>query len=144
MNRLAASIVLLSRGTPFFLAGEEMLRTKGGDSNSYMSSDAVNNLDWAALTPESDRWQMVQFYRDLIAMRKANPFFTQAEVTAELLEGNAIAVTWTMEGEIVARAVINPNEAPMPTGLSAEEGWTLLLGENLEEVSGRSVLIVKK
>ena len=45
MNRLCAATVLLSKGTPFFLAGEEMLRTKGGDHNSYMSSDEVNNLD---------------------------------------------------------------------------------------------------
>ena len=155
MNRLAASVVLLSRGTPFFLAGEEMLRTKGGDSNSYMSSDAVNNLDWAALTPDSDQWQMAQFYRDLITMRKANAFFTRGEVSAELLEGNAIAVTWTLDGENVAWAIINPNGDDLQTALP-DGAWTVLLkdsnvsptgGETVEgslTVAPQSVLIVKK
>ena len=155
MNRLCAATVLLSRGTPFFLAGEEMLRTKGGDGNSYKSPDSVNNLDWEALTPESAQWQMVQYYRQLIAMRRGNDFFTRAEVSAELLENNVIAVTWTTNGETVAYAVINPNIGEMEAELPAGQ-WTVLLrdaeatpegGETVEgslTVAPRSVLIVKK
>ena len=143
MNRFCAEIVMLSRGTPFFLAGEEMLRTKGGDHNSYASSDAVNNLDWEALTPDSDAWQMVQFYRQLISMRRENDFFTKAEVTAEVQEDLSIKVTWTMEGEIVAFALINPNDGELQAELPEGE-WTLLLGESMETVPSRSVLIVKR
>ena len=143
MNRFCAEIVMLSRGTPFFLAGEEMLRTKGGDHNSYMSPDSVNNLDWEALTPDSDAYKMADFYRQLIAMRQANPFFTQAEVSAEVQEDLSIVVTWTMDGEIVAYAVINPLETERPAELP-EGDWTLLLGESLETVPARSVLIVGK
>ncbi len=143
MNRFCAEIVMLSKGTPFFLAGEEMLRTKGGDHNSYMSPDSVNNLDWEALTADSDAYKMADFYRQLIAMRQANPFFTQAEVSAEVQEDLSIVVTWTMDGEIVAYAVINPLETERPAELP-EGDWTLLLGESLETVPARSVLIVGK
>ena len=146
MNRLCAEIVMLSKGTPFFLAGEEMLRTKGGDHNSYMSSDEVNNLDWETLTPESDAYQMAEFYRELIAMRKANPFFTQAEVNTLVQDNGVIEVSWTLDGEVVAKALINPIETEMTfdTLLEQEEGYTLLLGENWSEVPGRSVLIMVK
>ena len=47
MARLAQSVVMTSQGTAFMLAGEEMLRTKDGDSNSYQSSYEVNELDYA-------------------------------------------------------------------------------------------------
>ena len=144
MNRLCAEIVLLSKGTPFFLAGEEMLRSKGGDHNSYMSSDEVNNLDWEALTPESDAWEMANFYRELIAMRRSNPFFTRAEVTAELDERNMIRVKWTVDGELVAWADVNPTDKEVVFEPSPfDDELELLLGENLWTAGPRSVLIVK-
>ena len=143
MNRLCASVVLLSRGTPFFLAGEEMLRTKGGDSNSYKSSDAVNNLDWESLTPASDAWQMVQFYRELIELRRSHDFFTQADVTVELLDDNVISVSWRVQGQRVAHAIINPNDREIKATLP-EGNWQILLGESLDSVSARSVLLAEK
>ena len=148
MQRLGASVVLLSRGTPFFLAGEEMLRTKGGDGNSYKSPDAVNNLDWESLVPGSEVYEMSRFYRDLIALRRSNAFFTDAEVSAEALEDSAIAVSWTQNGKLVAYALINPNPESMTLTLP-EGSWTVLLGSAEDAlggeatVEGRSVLIVK-
>ena len=144
MNRLCAEIVLLSKGTPFFLAGEEMLRTKGGDHNSYMSSDEVNNLDWEALKPESNAYKMAEFYRELIALRRSNEFFTKAEVTATVKEYNMIHVKWTVDGELVAWADINPTDKEVvfePTPY--DEDREVLLGENLWTAGPRSVLIVK-
>ena len=132
MNRLCASVVLLSRGMPFFLAGEEMLRTKGGDTNSYASSDEVNNLNWDALTPDSDEMRMAEFYRELIALRRdkyENPdslyrFLTEIAPVGEILDNNLIAVTWADEDEtVLAYAVINPlaSEAHLdpPAGFGA-------------------------
>ena len=57
MNRLGAAAVLLSKGTPFFLAGEEQLRSKDGDENSYNSSDEVNNIRWDNLSEGSDEFK---------------------------------------------------------------------------------------
>ena len=153
MNRFGISIVMIGRGTPFFLAGEEILRTKGGDSNSYKSSDEVNNIRWDDLAPGSDAMAMRDFYRSLIALRKANPFLTKGEITCEVLKDNAIEATWTEDGKAIAYAVINPGmdrEVTLPEG----EWQALMLNETIdpdgtETVSGtvtaggRTVLLVR-
>ena len=128
MNRLGATLVLLSRGTPFFLAGEEMLRTKGGNENSYNASDAVNNIDWEALVPDSDAYAMAAYYRDLIALRKANSWLLYSgNVTGEVLEGSAIAATYTEDGKLVGYLVANPGDAPMTATLPVGD-FTALWG----------------
>ena len=156
MNRLGASIIMLSKGVPFFLAGEEMLRTKDGDHNSYASSDAVNNIDWDALTQGSDVMMMRDFYRALIRMRRANSFFTTADVSCELLDGNAIKVTWSVNGETVAMALINPDAAAASYDVEGEwrvllSGWNAFTSADISPngivsgtvtIEGRSVLIV--
>ena len=130
MNRLCAASVLLSRGTPFFLAGEEMLRTKQGDSNSYASSDAINNLDWNALAPGSSAMKMAEYYQGLIGLRRkkfSNPdsrfaFLTEAQPVAEQLDNHAIVITWTADERIVACAVINPTAEAL--SIDPPEGWS--------------------
>ncbi len=47
MNNLAIDVVMLSQGVPFFHAGDEMLRSKSGDKNSYDSGDWYNALDFS-------------------------------------------------------------------------------------------------
>ncbi len=130
MNRLCAATVMLSRGTPFFLAGEETLRTKDGDSNSYASSDEINNLNWEALTPDSEEMRMMEYYRGLIALRRARmtdpeapcAFLTTITPAAELMENNVIAVTWTGNDGAVGYALINPTGQTVT--VDAPEGWT--------------------
>ena len=109
MQRLGAAAIFLSRGTPFMLAGEEMMRTKQGDSNSYKSSDEINRIDWEAMTPGSSVKEMSDFYAFLIRLRKEHAFLTSAEVSCEILDNKAITVTWTDETGIVAYAVLNPD-----------------------------------
>ncbi len=53
MNNLALSIPIFSQGVPFFHAGDDILRSKSLDSNSYDSGDWFNKLDW---TYTSDNW----------------------------------------------------------------------------------------
>lgn len=53
MNNLAIDVVMLSQGVPFFHAGDEMLRSKSGDKNSYDSGDWYNMLDF---TYQSNGW----------------------------------------------------------------------------------------
>ena len=53
MNNLALSIVMFSQGVPFFHAGDDVLRSKSFDPNSYNSGDWYNKLDW---TYESDNF----------------------------------------------------------------------------------------
>ncbi len=53
MNNLALSVVMFSQGVPFFHAGDDILRSKSLDSNSYDSGDWYNKLDW---TYTSNNW----------------------------------------------------------------------------------------
>ena len=76
MNRLAAAFSILAQGTPFFHAGEEMLRTKpdgngGFDENSYRAPDWVNSMKWSDLA-KADYKTTMEYYRGLIAFRKAH------------------------------------------------------------------------
>ena len=58
MNKLGAAILMISQGTPFWQAGEEMLRTKDGDENSYKSSDAINNINWSVLAEGTREYEI--------------------------------------------------------------------------------------
>eukprot|EP00899_Mesostigma_viride_P029428 jgi/Mesvir1/9670/Mv12155-RA.1 len=46
INRLGTSIIAFSQGIPFFHAGDEVLRSKSLDRDSYNSGDWFNKLDW--------------------------------------------------------------------------------------------------
>ena len=85
MNRLGATIIMVSKGMVFFQAGEEMLRTKpleNGefDHNSYMSSDEVNNIKWDTLKQGSDEYDMMKYYQGIIAIRNQIDIFTAKNV----------------------------------------------------------------
>ena len=154
MNRFGISIIMIGKGTPFFLAGEELLRTKNGDSNSYNSGDEVNNIRWDELAAGSDTMAMRDFYRSLIAMRKANPFLTKAELTCTVGRENAIEAVYTEGEKTVAYALVNPSGSTFTQTLP-EGNWTVLMqnetvspegGETVSgtvQVEGRSVLLVK-
>lgn len=67
MIKLSAAVVLTSRGIPFFLAGEEIARTKFGDENSYCSSANINHIDWENTGHYAD---LILYYQGLIRLRK--------------------------------------------------------------------------
>ena len=76
MNRLAGAFSILSQGTPFFQAGEEILRTKadgkgGFDENSYRSPDRINAIRWSDLSKDAYR-KTADYYRGLLALRKTH------------------------------------------------------------------------
>lgn len=66
-DKTAAALVLLSRGTAFIQAGQEFLRTKNGEHNSYNLPDSVNSIKWTSATENRD---IVEYYRGLIRFRR--------------------------------------------------------------------------
>lgn len=72
MHKLASSIILTSQGVTFLHAGQEFMRTKGGDHNSYKSPDSVNQLDWQR---RADFSKEVDYMKGLIKLRKSHPAF---------------------------------------------------------------------
>jgi pullulanase len=69
---LANGIVLTSQGIPFLHAGEEMLRSKYGNHNSYKSPDSINKIRWEL---KSQYKPVFDYYQGLIQLRKAHPAF---------------------------------------------------------------------
>ena len=80
--KLCAAITLTSQGIPFFSAGEEFLRTKNGDHNSYKSSDEINGIDWNRMKTFED---VTEYYKGLIKLRKRHPAF-RMKTTEEIRE----------------------------------------------------------
>lgn len=78
-DKLAAAYVFLSQGTPFINGGQEFLRTKQGDENSYKSSDSINAIALGFKTKYADVYNT---YKGLIALRKANKVAFGASTTA--------------------------------------------------------------
>ena len=127
LSRLATSIVLLSQGVPFLHAGQEFLRTKHGDDNSYRSGDDVNALRWER---RITWFELAEYVRGLIALRRAHPAFrmrdadavrrnlrfldTAPEVIAYTLDGVACRDTWT-EIVVVHNAARHAQQVALPT-----------------------------
>ncbi|WP_422660247.1 type I pullulanase [Paenibacillus sp. EC2-1] len=69
---LANGIVFLSQGIPLMHAGDELLRSKYGDHNSYRSGDAINAIRWghkARFLP------VFQYYKGLLELRRSHSAF---------------------------------------------------------------------
>lgn len=104
MNNLALSVVMFSQGVPFFHAGDDILRSKSLDRNTYNSGDWFNRLDWTyqsnnwgvGLPVEgADRWDIfgpvladpalrpgqqeirgaAEVFREMLRIRKSSPLF---------------------------------------------------------------------
>jgi pullulanase len=86
---LASSTAILAQGVPFIHAGQEFMRTKGGDENSYKSPDSVNSLKWDEAAKNKD---MVSYFKGLIAIRKANPAFRMNKAT-DVIKGMKFSST---------------------------------------------------
>ncbi len=72
MQRFAGFLVLTSQGVAFIHSGQEFCRSKGGSNNSYNLPDSVNQIDWSL---KRTHRQVFDYYRGLIALRKAHPAF---------------------------------------------------------------------
>nr|WP_206773107.1 type I pullulanase [Bacillus cereus group sp. N6] len=67
MHKLSSSILLTSQGIPFLHAGQEFMRTKYGDHNSYKSPDSINQMDWLRRAAFNNE---VEYMKGLIELRK--------------------------------------------------------------------------
>lgn len=126
MNRLGASVLMISSGMPFMLSGEEILRTKGGDGNSYKSPDSVNNIDWESIEKDSEEEKMFFWYKNLIGMRKKYHWLRNGETDAVIWDNNSIYVTYKENGVLVGVAIINPTGESF-LGTLPEGEWKLIL-----------------
>ena len=70
MIRNACALLMCSRGTPMFLAGDEFANTQYGNNNSYCQDNDISWLDWRLL--EKNR-ELFEFFRFMIDYRFRHP-----------------------------------------------------------------------
>jgi pullulanase len=102
MDLLGQTIVFTAQGVPFIYAGEELLRDKKGVHNTYQSPDLINQIDW---TNKVKYAEVYNYYRNLIALRKAHPAFRMSDAAQvaeaiQFVETPANVVAYTLNGSL--------------------------------------------
>ena len=75
--------LLVSRGVPLLLGGDEFRRTQGGNNNAYCQDNETSWVDWTHLKQHQE---IYRFAQGMIAFRRAHPilckeqFYTDAEI----------------------------------------------------------------
>ena len=70
MIRNAITVLMCSRGTPMFLAGDEFCNTQFGNNNAYCQDNLISWLNWDMRRKHAD---MHAYFRFLIHYRHAHP-----------------------------------------------------------------------
>ena len=154
-DKLAAAFVILAQGTPFLNGGQEFMRTKQGDPDSYAADkkggkfweniDEVNAIDLTFKTKFADVYNT---YKGLIALRKANSSAFGANTSAKA-ERISDGVTKYTTGDFLIYFNATNSEANIATS-----GYTKLIdvtsGSPAESTSlpatvgAKSFVILKK
>lgn len=70
MIRNACAILMCSRGTPMFLAGDEFGNTQFGNNNGYCQDNEISWLDWSLLNKNRE---LFEFFKYMIHFRLHHP-----------------------------------------------------------------------
>ena len=99
--------LLLSRGTPMILAGDEFGRTQGGNNNAYCQDNEISWLDWEL----GDKGQrLLRFVQQVAALRHKYPVLHRTRwLTSQ----------WNEEIGVKDVAWLTPSGAEM-----TDESWT--------------------
>ncbi|EEM16288.1 Pullulanase, type I [Bacillus pseudomycoides DSM 12442] len=147
MHKLSSSIILTSQGVSFLHAGQEFMRTKYGDHNSYKSPDSINQMDWvrrAAFDKE------VEYMKGLIELRNNHSAFRMTSVEQikkhlTFIDAPKNVVAYTLDGKangnkndyfVVAH---NANREAVEITLPSKGPWKVLVDG---ERAGSKVLYV--
>jgi pullulanase len=145
LDLLAQTAVFTSQGTPFLLAGEELLRDKKGVHNSFESPDDINRIDWTRQTLYP---QVTEYYSRLIAMRQHHPAFRLAN--ADLVRRHLRFIDDTPQGVVAftlkgyagrddwrdITVVLNASKKNVSVPLPAADQWTVVCREQRIDEKG--------
>ncbi len=153
MNKLSSAILFSSQGAAFILAGEEMSRTKDGDTNSYKSPADLNMIKWQNVVDYAD---VVSYYKGMMQIREQFSPLTCMDNTYKdaytfngTVTGSANQIAYTIandqEGEWAKMAFIFNNadkEAKVTLKDTSVTEWVVIANnesaglDKLGEVSG--------
>lgn len=127
-HQLAMTIQYLAAGRVFIHAGQEFLRTKNGDDNSYRTSDTVNAFDYDRAVEQSET---VELFRALNAFRRAHPWTRPTEYGDIATQYELLTCAPGLVAYRAANAwvIINATEKPVGIGeaLRRRGKWEALI-----------------
>ena len=141
MHRLASAILLTSQGIPFLHAGQEFMRTKRGEENSYKSPDIINQLDWRRSAEYTDD---IEYIKGLITLRKTYPSFRLESYqlihqNVNWIEAPANVIAYRLFGQPNELVVIyNSNPWEVEVNLPLKGDWSVLVDNEkagIEDIS---------
>jgi pullulanase len=144
-HRLATGLVILAQGIPFLHSGQEFLRTKYGEGNSFRSPDRINKLDWNRKT---HNLKNVNYIKGLIKIRKTFSCFrlrTADEIRVKIcpmdLPSPLIGFIYQNNGEFQEVILyVNPTNAVKKVLVPAGT-WYRIADEEDVEVSTKSPIV---
>ena len=68
--------LLVSRGVPMLLGGDEFRRTQGGNNNAYCQDNETSWMDWTQLEQHQE---IYRFAQGMIAFRRAHPVLSKEQ-----------------------------------------------------------------
>ncbi|HMC61064.1 MAG TPA: hypothetical protein VKJ01_17880, partial [Candidatus Solibacter sp.] len=87
-----AAILLLSRGVPMMLGGDEVRRTQGGNNNAYCQDNQTSWFDWTLVMRHAD---LLRFWKGMIGFRQRHAALRRGEFfTGAVNERGLADVTW--------------------------------------------------
>jgi len=133
-QKIIIACTLLAQGIPFIHAGQEFLRTKNGEHNSYILPDEINKLDWKLMEKNID---VVNYVKDVISIRKEFNCF-KLRTKDDII--NRIDISFTKNNVCVYKiktdeygydeviVIINPNK--MVELYSLKDNYKVIMTEN--------------
>lgn len=131
MRKLSSSILLTSQGIPFLHAGQEFMRTKYGDHNSYKSPDSINQMDWLRRATFNNE---VDYMKGLIELRKKYSAFRmtsaeQIKIHVSFIDAPKNTVAYIIEGNKHEYFTVahNANREAVEITLPSKGPWKVLV-----------------
>lgn len=140
----AEALVFTAQGVPFMQEGEDFMRTKAYEENgqtkychnSYNVGDFINNMDYELKLQNKE---MFEYFKDLIALRKANKELALAsrseineKVTVSASNGNIIMTVKSAAGDICVVHSCNAGT------INLDKSYTLLFTNSDELTVGQT------
>jgi isoamylase len=68
------TLLMISKGTPMLLMGDEVRRTQRGNNNAYCQDNELSWFDWSALEREKD---LFEYVKKIIRFNLSTPYFQE-------------------------------------------------------------------
>ncbi|OQA08673.1 MAG: Pullulanase precursor [bacterium ADurb.Bin374] len=157
--RLGAVALLTAQGMPMIHEGQEFMRSKKGNDNSYDQDNEINWLNWNDKTKNAD---IYEFYKGLIGLRMKyenfrHPVALNSQNVEWLQPANNRGLGYLLKGRTDLLVLFNTDPAEWITfNLPGAEDWTVICdGEKVNDkgfytakgtynVPSRKAIILKK